>query len=147
MSLTIDYGSGQSITLPRVQMGSTDTVLFSINTAQSRGGKHSQAIIAPRNEIRHYTLRSLRKTQINAFKTLVRNNLGLLATVTDDEARTYRGTLFSDNIEIVCTADNCSYDMEFDILCLPDQADFYLAEDAQVLLLEDGQELLLEVAI
>jgi hypothetical protein len=128
-------------------MGNTDTVLFSTNVAESRGGKISQAIIAPRNEIRHYTLRSLRKTQVSAFKALIRNNLGQLATITDDDSRIYRGTLFSDNIEIVCVNDNCSYDMEFDILCLPDQLDYILAEDLQILLTEDDQELLLEVAI
>lgn len=127
-------------------MQNTDTVLYNINTAQSRAGTQSQAIIAQPNEVRHYSVKGQRKANVVLFKSLIRANLGKIATITDEESRVYRGLIFSESIEIVVVDEPCVYDFEFDIM-LYGAIDYLLLEDSQILLFEDSQEALLETSL
>lgn len=138
--MIIDYGGGQSITLTALAWENTDTRDIGIVNNVSRGGTINGLKRPFGAEIRHYKIVSQTASVRDAFKTLLINNRGNVATITDDY-RSFKGVLSSEAIEIVTVKDNCAYDWEFDIL-VASEGDALLTEAGDALLTEANEVIL-----
>ena len=146
MNLIIDYGGGQSVTIPRVQWSDTLTLDYGLVTKMSRGGTQHQfkRNNYPQLETRYYAFSAVRLATIDQLRTLLANHLGEIATITAGVS-TFQSVIYSDVVEIITVKDNCAYDFDLELLVIPAyDPDCLLLEDGDNLLLEDGFNILLE---
>lgn len=145
--MTIDYGSGNVITLPNVQWNDKYSLNLGLVPKASRHGTQSTFLRSNTQEVRHYSVKTVKASYVSTLRTLLLTFLGQTATI-NDGIRSYTGIIYSDVLEVVSIRGNStceSYDLELDILVTSAiSTNQILTEGGEVLLTEGGEDLLTE---